>query len=207
VNLPRFSSRDRRALLLGAAVLASGVCWTAIVRPYFQALQGVSSALTAERDLLDRELRLLAGADQYAAEFEQAGARLLDVATRLFGGENNAVASAGLIRYLQEGAGTGPALLTRLEPLPAEEEGNGLVGLPLRVEGETDLEGLLTVLHLLDAGSKLVRVENLRVQGRRAVAVDGPEVLSFEFVARGFSLAESESQDAGGSTETVGGSQ
>ena len=111
-----------------------------------------------------------------------------------------------MIRYLQEGAGTGPVLLTRLEPLPAEEEGNGLVGLPLRVEGETDLEGLLTVLHLLDAGSKLVRVENLRVHGRRAVAVDGPEVLSFEFVARGFSLAQSESQDAG-STETVGGSQ
>jgi len=206
VNLPRLSSRDRRALLLGAAVLASGVGWTAMVKPYIRAVREVSSTLAAERELLNRELRLLAAADQYPAEVEQAGARLLDVATRLFGGEKQAAASAGLIQYLQEGAGTGPALLTRLEPLPAEEEGNGLIGLPLSVEGETDLEGLLTVLHLLDAGPKLVRVENLRVQGRRAVAVDGPEVLSFVFVARGFSLAESESQDAR-STETVGGSR
>jgi hypothetical protein len=178
----------------------------AIVRPYFRAMHGVSSALTVERDLLDRELRLLAGADRYPAELEQASARLLDVATRLFGGENRAVASAGLIRYLQEGAARGPALLTRLEPLPAEEEDNRLVGLPLRVEGETDLEGLLTLLQVLDAGPKLVRVESLRVQGKRAVALDGPEVLSFEFVVRGFSLAESELPDAD-STETVGGSQ
>jgi hypothetical protein len=197
VNLAKLSSRDRRAVLLGAVVLASGVAWAAIVKPYLRTVREVSVRLAAERELLDREMRLLAAAAEYPAAVEQSGARLLDVAPRLFGGENHTVASAGVIRYVQEGAATGPALLTRLEPLPAEDEGEGLVGLPLRVEGETDLEGLLTLLHLLDAGPKLVRVEDLRVQGRRAVTGDGPEVLDFEFVVRGFALPDSGTPDAG----------
>ena len=93
MNLPKLSSRDRRALLLGTVVLASGVGWTAAVKPYLRAVRGVSSTLASERELLDRELRLLATADQYPAAVEHAGDRLLEVATRLFGGEQTAAAT------------------------------------------------------------------------------------------------------------------
>lgn len=194
------SGRDRRALLLGSLLLIPGFFWILIARPYMRALDNVSVRLAAEQDLLARERSVLAAADRYPTEIERGAERLLEAASRLFGGASSGVASAHLARYLQELAQGGPALLTRLEPVAEEPAGTGLLALPLHVLGESDLEGLLTLLHSLESGPKLVRVDDLKIRGVRNATRTGAEeaeVLSFEFKATGFMLTEPEEKRPG----------
>ena len=191
MRVPSLSARDRRAALFGLPVLAAALFWTLAARPYLRALDEVSARLTAEQELLSREVGVLAVADRYPEAIERGTERLLQAASRLFGGGEPGVASANLARYLQEMARESPALLARLELASGEPAGTGLMALPLHVQGETDLEGLLTLLHSLESGPKLVRVEELRIQGvrsRGSSAANEPEVLSFDFRATGFML-------------------
>ncbi len=51
----------------------------------------------------------------------------------------------------------------------------------LLVTGESDLEGLLTLLARLEAGGKLVRVEGLAVDAATAAQPGGALPLSFRF--------------------------
>lgn len=201
-RFPTLGDRDRRALLLGLAVLAPALIWALVLSPYLGAVRTAGERVVGERELLRRELELLARAAEYPLAFEQGSARLLEAARTTFAGDNPAMASAALAQYVQAEARASRVLLTRLEPLPAEEAGPDLISLPLRVHGETDLEGLLTLLQTLERGSKLVRVDDLRIQGVRtaAAAVDGDfEVLSFEFVCTGFAFESSNT----GSTASI----
>lgn len=208
MKLPTLSNRDRRALLLGGLVLGPALLWVLVAAPYLRAVTYASEKLIAERELLRREVELLATADEYPAALEAGAERLLEVATRLVGGENPAVASAAHAQYLQTVARDSRVLITRMEPITAEEAGTGVVALPLRVQGETDLEGLMMLLHSLEAGSKLVSVENLRIQGLRTAAAAGSadaEVLTFEFTSSGFMLVEPEVPLPGAPVENEGG--
>jgi len=194
MRIPKLSSRDRRALTIGAVVLVPALAWTLVVAPYLRSVEAASERLAAEREVLRREFELLAAADEYPAVLHEGAERLLRVAERLFGGENPAMAGAALAQYLQANGRESRVLLTRLEPVPAQEAGVGLITLPLRVQGESDLQGLLTLLHSLESGEKLVRVDNLRIQGLRTALAsgNGAEVLTFEFTAAGFMLVEPE---------------
>jgi len=206
--MPTLSARDRRALLLGGLILGPALLWALVAAPYLRAVSYASERLIAERELLRREVELLATADEDPAALEVGAERLLEVAKRLVGGENPAVANAAHAQYLQTVARDSRVLITRMEPLAAEEAGIGLVALPLRVQGETDLEGLMTLLHSLEAGSKLVSVENLRIQGLRTAAAAGSadaEVLTFEFTTSGFMLVELDGPLPGAPVESEAG--
>ncbi len=52
--------RDRRAILVGLGILLPAVAYVLGVRPYRAALEGVRDRVAAERELLTRELALLA---------------------------------------------------------------------------------------------------------------------------------------------------
>jgi hypothetical protein len=199
------SSRDRRALALGAFTLGPMLIWALAVGPYLRGIADLADQLAAEREVLRRELEILGSAASYPAAVEEAAGRLLATAPRLFGGENSAVASAALAQHLQMLAERDRVLLTRLEPLPATEAGTGVIALPLRVHGETDLQGLLTLLHGLETSAKLVRVEDLRVQGSRGSAARADqdiEVLSFEFLATGYMLEDAPETPVSGGAES-----
>lgn len=192
MRIPVLSPRDRRAVLLGALFLLPAAGWFWIARPFVRSLDQASARLSTERELLSREEALIAQAVTFPAAWEQGSERLVEVAPRLFVGDNPAVASAELAHYLQAGAQSSRVLLTQIEPGTPEEAGTGLIAVPLHVEGETDLEGLLSMLHGLEAGVRLVRVEDLTVQGLRttaAISPEEPQVLSFSFRATGFALS------------------
>jgi hypothetical protein len=188
------SPRDRRALSLGALVLVPVAAWIWGVAPYLRGIEAARERLAAERELLVREMDLVKQAHGFPAAWEEGSERLLEAAPRLFTGANPAVASAALARYLQAGAKSSKVLLTQVEPAPSEDVGAGVISLPLRVEGETDLEGIMSLLYNIEAGLKLVRVDGLHVQGLRtgggAVGPDEPTVLRFSFTATGFALAD-----------------
>lgn len=200
---PTLSPRDRRALFFGACILVPSLLWTLAVAPYLDAVADARDRLATERGLLRREMQLLASGSGYPAAFDSGAARLLGAAPRLMGGADERAATATLAGSLRRLSTMGGANLTRVEPAAAFDAGGGVRGLPVGVAGESDLEGLLTLLQLLESGPKLVHVRELRLEAANApvpmgaayaaapyyAASAGPEVLTFRFTATAFTLA------------------
>src|SRR5690606_21878341 len=85
----RLSARDRRALELGAAVVMPVLVWMFAGVPDVRALGEARARLEAERDLLARELELVASAPAHLADAERATQGLLNAAPRLFAAAND----------------------------------------------------------------------------------------------------------------------
>ena len=209
---PALSPRDRRAVTWGAAVLVPALAWTLVVSPYFAALGKAKETLEQDRALLRREMELLSEAADYRRAFDDGAEKLLAAAPRLMGGDDDGAASAAVAGYLRRLARMGGAHVTRVEPGPSRDAGGGVTALPVGVSGESDLEGLLTFLQMLEAGPKLVDVSELRIEssgplgGAMAGAnptytgqpfytpggtpAEQPEVITFRFTATGFTLAQ-----------------
>ena len=187
VRFPVLAPRDRRALGLGAAVLGPALLWAFVVAPVTRALDAQAARLAAERQLFSREAGLLEDAARARAARDTSASRLLAVAPRLFGG-GAAAAAAGLAQYLQEGARRSRVLVTHIETLPVQRVDSGIAAVAVRVHGESDLEGVLTLLYALEGGSKLVRIDDLHIpaqdEGQRFGSTG--TALTFEFTATGF---------------------
>ena len=217
MRAPKLNARDRRALLLGAAVLGPALVWTLAVAPYFRALSDARERLTSERSLLRRELELLATAADYPKAFDAGAQRLLKAAPRLMGGETDGAASAAAAGYVRRLATIASASLSRVEPGEARVSADGVTALPVGVSGESDLEGLLTFLQMIETGPKLVHVEDLRMEaqgGGAGVVVNPfytplgpqPEVITFRFTATAFTLAAPPAKASADSTSGEAGS-
>ncbi|HEU0055560.1 MAG TPA: type II secretion system protein GspM [Longimicrobium sp.] len=206
---PNLSRRDRRAVALGAALLAPALFWTLAVSPYLDALGAANERLASERSLLRREQELVASAREYPKAFDAGAERLLRAAPRLMGGENDGAASAAVAGYVRRLAGIASAHLTRVEPGASRAAGGGVTALPVAVTGESDLEGLLSFLQMLETGPKLVDVDDLRLEASDAPGAVGatysatpfftpstaqPEVIHFQFTVTGFTLAAPEAR-------------
>ncbi|HEX2211266.1 MAG TPA: GspMb/PilO family protein [Longimicrobium sp.] len=208
------SPRDRRAVLMGALLILPATAWSQGVMPYLRAVREARAELKSERGLLERELQVLAGAGRYPAEFSSGAERLLAEVPRLMGGGDDGAASAALAGYLRGVAQAARVHLTRVEPATSADAGVGVTALPLEVSGEGDLEGVMTMLHLLETGPKLVHVTGMTLEtgevpvaapvssemmpglpGAPPAAV--PETIGFRLRVTGFTLAEG--------TEVTGG--
>ena len=66
------------------------------------------------------------------------------------------------------------------------------------VHGESDLEGFLTLLYLLEGGEKLVQVSDISIRTTRSNPASPPpmEVISFEMRVTGFQLHFGDPHDA-----------
>lgn len=204
MKLPPPGSRDRRALIVGACVLLPALLWVLVAGPYLDALADARDQLAVERGALRRETQLLKSGSRYPASFDSGAARLLRAAPRLVGGGDTRAATATLAGYVRRLSNLGGANLTRVEPGAAFDAGGGVRGLPVGVAGEGDLEGLMTLLLLLETGPKLVHVRDLHLEAANAPTPMGaaymatpvyaqgsaaPEVISFRFTATAFTLA------------------
>jgi hypothetical protein len=208
VKRPALTPRDRRAVGWGAAVLVPALAWTLGVSPYLRALDEARTRLAQDRATLRREMELLAETADHRRAFADGAGKLLAAAPRLMGGDDDGAASAAVAGYLRRVARMGGAHVTRVEPGPTRDAGGGVTALPVGVSGESDLEGLLTFLQMLEAGPKLVDVAGLRIEASGAPAAAPatyggqafytpagtpaaqPEVITFRFTATGFTLAQ-----------------
>jgi hypothetical protein len=199
----RLSSRDRRALAVGCAVVAFALLWTYVVTPYMRALAHTRARLDATRVLLARELELVRLAPVIAAAAERAAGRLWDVAPRLFAGEKDGLAHAALADYVRAHAREARAHIASVTPVAgagedvsaAESSPMRLREIALRVAGESDLEGLLTLITRLEGGAKLARVRGLTVDAK-AQQPGGALVLSFHFDVVALALPDSAARAA-----------
>ena len=199
----RLSARDRRAVAAGGTVVALALLWTYVAAPYMRALADTRARLDAARVLHARELELAAQAPVLALEAERAAERLWGVAPRLFTGAGDGLAGAALAEYVRAHAGEARVHIASVGPVDGADEDAATVAsspmrpreIALRVAGESDLEGLLTLIARLEGGSKLARVHRLAVDAK-APQPGGALPLSFRFDVVALALPDSAAQRA-----------
>lgn len=190
--------RDRRAIRLGALALLPALAWVFSVSPWLDAVGDRRSRLEARRSLLRAEHDLLAARERYPEAVRAAAARLQAAAPSLLDSRSRGVATAGLTQFVEDRAAASRVRLTATEPRPTRRLDARLVAVPLRVEGQTDLQGVLGFLESLEAGPKLLQVEDLRIRRPGGVrrGEEEMEVLGFSATVTGFMLY-SESRETG----------
>jgi len=190
----RVRGRDRRALMLGAIVLAPALIWALAARPAIAGIRALRQTLATERGLLARELRLVADAPGYPVAARAATRDLEALALRLFAAPSEGAAGAALAGYLRRHAAQSEVRVVEMRSAPVAPVDSvrnvGLQAVAVRLVGESDLEGLATMLESLETGPRLVHVDDLEVQPRDDAEVgdNRAEVLTFQFSVTGFAL-------------------
>lgn len=169
LTLRTFADRDRRAVLLGLAVLVPVLLYITAVRPYRAALADLRERAAAEHALLQREEALIAGANAAPAGIAGVHARADNAAMRLVHAPNVPLAEAEVTGMLETLATLSRVLLIEMrgvEPPRARADDDDVVSIrPLRlaVRGESDLEGVLLFLQRIETNPLLLRVVELSV--------------------------------------------
>jgi hypothetical protein len=214
--LTRLSHRDRRALIIGAAILVPALLWVGAVRPYRDALVDVSDRIETERALLAREEGLLLAADRMPDDLNAAAASAERAERRLVGTSNTAVAEADVTEYIESLATKSRVLLTEIRGMGMDRKDHPPAGLQIvriAVQGESDLNGVTGLLRRLEDGMMLIRVSELTAEPaveRRRTVIRGSQAttestrtgyLNFNMVIEAYAPADS-SADANARKES-----
>ncbi len=163
--------RDRRALVLGGLVLVPALVWTVAVRPYRAAVAEVRERAVAERDLLERELALLASRSELEAALRQAAEEAAAVEGRILRAPSLVLAEGELSRLLEDYALRSRVLLEEIrsgELARGEASPPGLAVVRLHLKGESDLQGVLTFLDHVERSPLLLRIRGLALEPQTA---------------------------------------
>ncbi len=178
--LDRLAPSDRRAILLGLAVIVPALVIVFGVRPFYGALTDAQERLIAEREVLGRELQLLESAAVLPKDIKDALQKTAAVDLRLLEAASGILAEAQLTDLLESAAVLSRVLLREIEsvaPARGEEPPPGAETLRLSVRGESDLEGVLTFLDALESGLLFVRVRGFALEPvlARSESDEGPQ--------------------------------
>jgi len=149
------STRDRRAVLLGAVFLLPWLVFIWGVRPYRNALNDARDQLATERATLARERAAIATAKKNPQLQHVADSAMRATRPRLFEGKDDVMASAELASYLGEVAGETRVWLQDAATRPSLPSAEGVRTLRVDIRAESDLLGTLMFLHL--ASRRLTR--------------------------------------------------
>jgi hypothetical protein len=198
VRAIRLRPRDRRALVAGAAAIACAVLFPVAVRPYLETRVATTEQLALQRSLLAREVALLAESAGYPALMDRAEEVLRAAAPRLLPGADEVTATARLAAYLADQARRSRILLQQSEGRDAERLADDVLAVQVELRAIGDLEGILSFLHGLEAGEKLVRVERLaieRLDRGMGQGGGGSEPLAMAATVRGFAVSHGRQRD------------
>ena len=162
--MPPVSARDRRALVIGALVLAPAFGVAYGVRPFARALSERHLAAAQLRELLARERALVAEAPRIPAATAAGRAALEAELPRAIRGAAIATASVRLADYLRAAARAHEVLVVQTTELPADSLMGGIEVLRLSVKAESDLAGILRFLRAIETGAPNVRLTNVSVE-------------------------------------------
>ncbi len=206
-------SRDKRAMLIGLAILVPSLAFIWGVKPLRQALADMNDRIATERDALSREQAAVAEALRDPSRKALADSALAAARSRVFTGANDVAAGASLVSYLGDVAkrthvwlasaatranpaagrsgativgATGAATAGRATATPLPE---GVRALRVELRAETDFQGVLEFLDALERGGKLVTVERLDIAKTLRAGDEDRETLSVTATVVGYSLA------------------
>ena len=169
-SLRSMDPRDRRAVLLGVAVLAPALLFFAVVRPYRAALTDIRDRTASELALLQREEALLALAGSLPDNVQEREDRARRTNNRLVRAANIPLAEAEITSMLESIAALSRVLLQEMGGVDiprgrgAVDSTSSIRPLRLSVRGESDLEGVLTFLQRIESNPLLLRIVELTIE-------------------------------------------
>lgn len=192
----KFSERDRRALLAGTMAVALVLLYAGGVRPF----QKIRSELIIRRDVasetLQRYRELAEARPAYAAAVDTVRLRLEELLAGVFT-EDPQKATNRLVETLERASRATEVRILRAAPLPPDSAAAGMLRVGASLECESDLAGLLTLLHALEKARRIVHVSGLRIRGTAGTPSGAEiEVLRAGFTVSAFVLAPPEAYDA-----------
>lgn len=161
------SPRDRRALLIGLALLVPALAWIGVARPYVETLHDLHDRIASERALLEREKAVMREAHTFPDRIAVARQALRRWNASFVSSANLALAEAEVTGWLEEIARENRFLLEEVRSVarpPGSETPAGLRPMRLSVRGESDFEGILRFLHAMEQDPMLVRIVGLSVE-------------------------------------------
>jgi hypothetical protein len=179
-----WSSRDRRALRLGALIGAPVLLWLAVFRPWWGAVTEARLGLERETVLLARERALIQERTDIPQLESEARNRWSVDAGQLLSGSTAGEAVASLDTRVQEVAKQQQVLISSIEPLPPPPSSGALSLVGLHLRGESDYAGVLRVVAALEQEGPLVRFVSVRLTARDNSA-GTREVLALEATITG----------------------
>jgi hypothetical protein len=183
------SAKDRRAIVLGAIVVMPALIFLWGIRPYRTAMAETRDELETARLALSREKAAVAAKPTAPGGQQFADSALALVGARLFEGRDDAIASAQLAAYLGSVAKRSRVLMEDANTRPSTTSPEGIRTLRVEVRAESDVEGITTFLHNLEAGQKLVRVDRLEISRVPGLEdKNGFETLSIAATIAGFAF-------------------
>lgn len=183
------AAKDRRAIMLGAVIVLPALLFIWGVRPYRASLATTREELDIARLALSREKAALMTTATNPGAQRSADSALTMVATRLFEGRDDAIASAQLAAYLGGVARRSRVLMEDANTRPSSTSPEGIRTLRVEVRGESDIQGVTTFIHNLEAGNKLVRVDRLEISRVPGLEdKNGFETLSIAATISGFAF-------------------
>jgi hypothetical protein len=156
--------RDRRAILIGLAVLLPMLVYVGAAKPFVAHVAQLHEQLESERGLLQRELTLLEEVQWYPALLGQADSALQTMVPRLFGGVDGVTATAALAGYAAREARRSRMLVQLSESQDPVLLEHGVIRLEVTIRAISDLEGVLTYFHALDQGPRLVQLQRFAIE-------------------------------------------
>jgi hypothetical protein len=197
------NQRDRRAIVIGAAVLLPFVVFLWGVRPFLAALGDARDQLATERATLSRERAALATATHNPQLQHVADSAMRGMRPRLFEGKDDVMASSELAGYVGDVAERSRVWLQDAGTRPAAPAVDGIRTLHVEIRAESDINGALLFLQNLENGEKLVRVDRIDISRTRRADKEDSETLSIVATISGFAAADASSPVAVTTKPTV----
>jgi hypothetical protein len=185
------STRDRRAVIIGALVLAPGLLLIWGVRPYQAALSDARDQLATQRATLARERAAVATARQNPQLQHVADSAMRSMRPRLFEGKDDVMASAELASYVGDVARKTRVWLQDAGTRPATPAADGVRTLRVEIRAESDMLGTMMFLQALERGQKLVRIDRLDISRSPRADEKEAETLSIAATISGFAVGDS----------------
>jgi hypothetical protein len=184
------SSKDRRAIAIGAAILAPSLLYVWGVRPYRAALSADRDELEIARETLSREKAAVSVRHADPDAQRSADSALTAIGSRLFVGRDDAIASSQLASYLGDVARKSRVLLQDAGTRPSSTSPDGIRTLRVEIRAESDIQGIVKFLQSLEGGAKLVRVDRMEISRTPGLEEKaGFETLNIAATIAGFAYA------------------
>jgi hypothetical protein len=190
------SGRDRRALMIGGAVVCGAVLLLRVLPWGVRSVLGAETGLRERATLLARARADLVDAGVLRDSAVQLSQALVGLAPKILNGTSVAEAVADLSARVNMAVSAHQAKLERVDPLPDSLRAGRLRRVALRAAFECDVRGLAGVLEALEFGKIALSLRELRVTAVDAGSADKiPEVLRVEMTVAGWYLGERETEN------------
>lgn len=176
-SLRRLSARERRVVIGGALTSAALIVGVLVVLPFAHRWSARETSYAASREQWARLAGLAAGNERLRRDRDAQRLAQSAEQARLVTGTTAALAASSLQELLQRYAGESAVQLDRVDVAaqPRAAEG-GLLAIPAQLQAQGDIYGLVDFLYRLQAGERLLVIEEMTVN-TGAWGADGRQML------------------------------